>query len=363
MSKLPSGTITTSTFIRFWLVMVGFLATLLMIYLMRGALLLIGISAFLAIALNPPVNAISRRLPGKSRVGAIALAYILVVILLGLFVVTVVPTVVEQFARFIKTLPGVIEDISRQTHWINDLIIRYDLQEQYSQSLDNFQTQASSVASHLGSSVISSVGSLLTIVASTILVLVMTFLMLVEGPAWTQRIWGLYKDPTKQTRHKSIARKMYHVVTGYVNGQVLISGISSICSLVVILVLSAIGIFDIPANLAIPIAVILFMAGLIPMFGATIGAIIAGLLLAVNDVGAAIVFLVYYFIYQQIENSFISPQVQSRSVEISALTVLIALTIGLSLFGILGGIISIPIAGCVRILVLDYLERNKSIAS
>lgn len=122
MSKLPSGNITTSTFIRFWLVMVGFLGTLLAIFLMRDALLLIGISLFLAIALNPPVTAIANRLPGNSRAGATALAYVLVVAALGIFVLTVVPTVTEQFAKFVKTVPGLLQTITDQTHWINDLI-------------------------------------------------------------------------------------------------------------------------------------------------------------------------------------------------------------------------------------------------
>lgn len=338
--------------------MVGFLATLLLIYLMRGALLIIGVSAFLAIALNPPVNAISRRLPGRSRRGAIALAYVLVVILLGIFIIMVVPTIIEQFARFVKTLPGIINDISNKTQWVNDLIRHYDLQDQYNQSLDSLQAQASSVAGHLGTSVIGSVGSLATAFASVVLVLVMTFLMLIEGPIWMQRIWGLYNNKEKRTHHQMLVRRMYHVVTGYVNGQVLISAISAVSSLVVLIILSAVGFFDVPANLAVPIAVIIFVTGLVPMFGATIGAIIAGLLLAVNDPGAALLFLLYYFIYQQLENSFIAPQVQSRSVEISALTVLIALAIGLSIFGILGGLISIPIAASIRILVLDYMHRR-----
>jgi predicted PurR-regulated permease PerM len=114
-----------------------------------------------------------------------------------------------------------------------------------------------------------------------------------------------------------------------------------------------------PPSLAIPIAVIVFTMGLIPMFGATIGAIIAGILIAINSITAAIIFLVYYFIYQQIENNFISPTIQSRAVEISALTVLISLTIGLSLFGILGGLISIPIGGCLRVLLLDHIEQRR----
>lgn len=358
MSKLPSGDITTATFIRFWLVMVGFLGSLLILYLTRDALILVAISIFLALALNPPVTAIANKLPGNSRVGATAIAYVIVVAALGLFIITVIPTVAEQFAKFVKTLPGLLQTFTDQSHWISDIIERYSLQGQVNDTLAGFQRQAGDIAQNIGGSFINSIGSLVQVFISGLLVLVMTFLMLIEGPAWTKRAWSLYKNKRKREHHHELVSKMYRVVTGYVNGQVFISAISSVCSLVVVIILGAV--FDIPGNLAVPIAVIVFITGLIPMFGATIGAIIAGLLLATNDIGAAIIFLIYFFVYQQVENNFISPVVQSKSVEISALTVLVALTIGLSMFGLLGGLISIPVAGCIRVLVLDYLERHKA---
>lgn len=358
MQKKPSSIdIPVSTFVRFWLVMVGFLATVVILYLIRNAIVIVGIAAFLAIALNPPVTAIGRLLPGKSRIGATALAYVLVVAgLLGFFI-TVIPTVIEQMARFIRTLPGLVEEISKQTGWLSDLVARYGIEQQYQDAINNIQSQATSIASSVGGSVFSSVGSIVEVFVTFVIILVLTFLMLVEGPTWTKRFWGLYQDKKKREHHQHLVRRMYKVVTGYVNGQVIISAISATCALVTIVIVSTI--FDMEANLAIPIAVILFVCGLIPMFGATIGAVIAGILLAINSIPGALVFLGYYLIYQQIENNFISPAIQSRAVEISALTVLVALTVGLSLFGILGGLISIPIAGCLRVLVLDYLERNQ----
>lgn len=358
MPNYTSKDIPTSTFIRFWLVMVGFLMSLAIVYLSFKAILLIIIAAFLAIALNTPVSGIAKRLPGRSRVGATALAYIIVVAGLLIFVFTVVPIIIDQLAHFFKTLPGIIESLSRQSQWVNDVVSRYGLEDQYNEALKNIQSQAGNTASSIGGSFVSSIGSVIEVFTSTLIVFVMTFLMLVEGPTWIKRLWGLYKNAQKRERHRKIFNGMYKVINGYVNGQVLISGISSICALVVILILCTL--FDMPASLAVPIAFILFVAGLIPMFGATIGAIIAALLMGINDIGAALIFVVYYFIYQQVENNFISPTVQSKTVEISALTVIIALAIGLTLFGILGGLISIPIAGCIRVLVNDYLENNKT---
>src|SRR5690606_8152095 len=164
-------------------------------------------------------------------------------------------------------------------------------------------------------------------------------------------------DNARLKRHHEVVQQMYRVVSGYVTGQLLIAAIAGTGSAVVVLILSAF--FDLPANLAMPIAAVVFVGGLIPMFGATIGGIIAIALLAFNDIPAAIIFAVYFVIYQQVENNFISPVVQSRTVDLSARTVLVSITIGLYLFGIVGGIISIPIAGCIRVLTNYYLEHTR----
>ena len=96
------------------------------------------------------------------------------------------------------------------------------------------------------------------------------------------------------------------------------------------------------------------------MFGATLAGIVIAIVLALNSIAAAIVFSIYFIIYQQVENNFISPQIQSRTIKLSALAVLIAVTIGTYVFGLLGGIISIPIAGSVKVLLEDWLQHRKA---
>jgi len=349
--------IDTRTFVRFWLVVIGFILALGLIYSARDALITIGIALFLALALNLPVSYISTRLPGRSRAGATAIAFIVVVTLLTGFVFTVVPPVIEQTARFAQNIPETIEGLKGQAAPIDDFVERYGLQQQYSDALENTQKQATHFATNLSASFVGGVSTLLNAAVRTLIILVLTFLMLVEGPMWLQRLWGLYRNPAKLERHRALVHKMYRVVSGYVTGQILVASIASTGAAITVLILSAL--FPFPANLAMPVAAVVFVGGLIPMFGATIGGIIAIVLLALNSVTAAIFFTLYFVVYQQIENNFISPTVQSRTVELSALTVLAAITIGLALFGVLGGIISIPIAGCLRVLLNDYLEHNR----
>jgi predicted PurR-regulated permease PerM len=197
----------------------------------------------------------------------------------------------------------------------------------------------------------------MAIITATILVLVLTFLMLVEGPMWINRLWGVYDNKDRMKLHRSIMERMYKVVTSYVTGQLSVSAIAGVVAGISVYILSLF--FNVPSSLAIPTAFIVFVLSLIPMFGAMIGAIFVSLFLALNNITAAVIFMVFYILYQQLEANFISPKIQSKRIDLSVLTILIAVTIGIYLFGIIGGIISIPVAGCIKILVDNRLSDEK----
>ena len=350
--------IDTRTFVRFWLVVIGFAFAILAIYSARTALIMLGAALFLALALNQPVSFLARYLPGKSRVWPTAMAFILVVVVLGLFAFLVVPPIVQQTVKFAQTVPSLVETATTQWHGLSELIDRYNLQPQVNEALESIRRSTTGWAANIGSNLLSGIGSAASLIASGFLVLVLSFLMLVEGPMWLKRIWGVYNDEERMENHRNLVQKMYHVVTGYVTGQLTVSGIGSLMAGLVVFILSLI-FPNIPANLALPTIAIAFTLSLIPMFGATIGAVLISLLLAFNDLSAGITFAVFSIVYQQIENNFISPTIQARKLELSALTVLGSVTIGLYVFGLAGGIISIPIAGCLKVLLEDYLERAK----
>ncbi len=349
--------IDTKTFVRFWLVVIGFALAIFLIISAAQALIILGIALFLALALNRPVSALANVLPGKSRVGGTAIAYFIVVFLIGGFIFLVVPPVIEQSAKVAQSIPQFIDTAQSQWHGLNDIIEKYGLQTQVNNALDSVKSNVAGWAANAGGNVLSGVGSIFSLLTATLLVLVLSFLMLIEAPIWLKRIWNVYNDEKRMEHHRELATKMYHVVTGYVTGQLAVSGIGAIFAGLTVFILSFI--FNVPHNLALPAAAIAFLLSLIPMFGATIAGVLICLLLAFNDLSAAIVFAVYFVVYQQIENNFISPTVQSKTVELSALAVLASVTVGLYLFGIAGGIISIPIAGCVKVLLEDYLERAK----
>jgi predicted PurR-regulated permease PerM len=346
----------TKTFVRFLLVVTTFVVVIFAIWKLWTALMIIAISFFLALALNPPVSALSSRLPGHSRVLATAVAYIFMLAVIGVFIYIALPPIIDETNRFIVSLPGYLQDLSNKRGVIGELINQYNLQPQINELVAGAQAQAANLAQGFGSSLVTGITSILSGFVTLITVLVLTFLMLIEGPAWMERLWSLYQNSGKLERHQRLAVKMYKIVTSYVNGQVLVASIAGAAGLTVLLVLTYF--FDVPPEAAIPLTGIIFITDLVPMIGATIGAVIVTSVLLLNDVGAALIFVVYFVIYQQIENNFIQPLVQSRTVALSALSILIAIIIGISLLGLVGGVIAIPVAGCIRVLLIDYMEHR-----
>ena len=352
--------IDTKTFIRFWIVVIGFLLLGLVIWRAKDALILIFISLFFALALNHPVSKITQALPGskENRVGATAVAYFLIVALLGLFISFVVPTLVEQTSKFVDNLPSLVEGFSGQYSGLENFADKYNLTSYVEQVAVSLQVSFADLSKNIGGMVFNGVNAIARAIFSVFMVLAMAFLMLIEGPDWLRRLWQSYEDKEKMKKHRRIANRMYESVSAYVNGQLLIALVSGVGGAITVVILSLF-FAEVPSNLAIPVGVILSIIGLVPMFGATIAGIIAALIIGFNVPFAGIVFGIYFIIYQQIENNIISPMIQAKTNQLSALLVIVAITIGIYAFGILGALISIPAAACAKILFEEYISKSR----
>jgi len=145
-------------------------------------------------------------------------------------------------------------------------------------------------------------------------------------------------------------------VTSYAVGQLSVSAIAGIMAGIAVFVLSLF--FSIPTSLIVPVATIVFITSLIPLFGAMVGSVLVSFILALNNIPAALIFFAFFLLYQQVESNYISPKIQSKRIDLSPLIILMSVTIGIYLFGIAGGIISIPIAGCIKVIVEDHFSRS-----
>jgi predicted PurR-regulated permease PerM len=314
-------------------------------------LTLIFASFFLALALNPVVGWISRRLKVESRLRATALAYVFVVAIISLFLLLVIPPLVSQTRTFINNVPQTVENFQNQDSRLARTARRYHLDQKISQGAKDFASHYS----NYGSTLLNTGKRIAEAVASVLAVLVMTFMMLAEGPKWLELIWGIMPEKHR-AHHKRIAQKMYRGVTGFVNGQVILAVIAGFFAFLALEIASHI--VDAKIN-SVALAGIVSVFGLIPLFGNPLAAAIVILVSLINSVTLGIIMLVYFIIYFFIENHTFQPYIQSRLNELTPLTVFIAAILGVSFGGLLGAIIAIPAASAVKILVEDYFERRR----
>lgn len=344
-------TVSNRTILRVLALVFGSLLLLAAIRQAAHALTLIFTAFFLTLALNAPVHWIAQRLPGKrrgSRTLATAISFFLVVIVLGVFLVSIVPPLVRQTSSFIESIPELIDDLRNPDTTLGRYVDRYNLHEQ----IDSLSSQATEWAKNVSGSAVDTVSRVGSTLVSLLTVLVLTFMMLIEGPRWIRTARRLTPDH-KEAHIETLARSMYRVVKGYVNGQVLLAAIAAVLILPVLLIMDV--------GYPFALMVVVFFCGLIPLVGHTIGAIIVSLVALLTSPIAGLVVFAYYVLYQQIENYAVQPKIQSNSTDMSPLLVFASVVIGVSFSGLLGGLVAIPLAGCLRILMLDYLRRRNLI--
>ena len=352
--------IDTKTLIRFWLVIFGFIILAGAIWIAKDVLIMIIIAAFLALALNSPVAKIAKILPGssKNRVGATAVAYLIIVLIFGALFSVLTPIITDQVKHFSKDLPQIVQNYTGEQSGIRRFITENHLEGMISQAVDSVTRSINSSVSKLGDVFFGSIASIVGWIISLFMVLAMAFLMLVEGPDLIDKIFKVfYTDKILEKNHRRILSRMYGTVSGYVSSIVTICSISATCGSIATVILALI--FGFPISLIAPIAVLLFIFGMIPMVGTTIAGMLSALIIGLNSPTAGLIFLAYFLIYQQIENNVISPMVQARNNQLSALIIFIALTVGVYAFGLLGALLAIPLAACAKILVQEQLKSRK----
>ena len=352
--------IDTKTLIRFWLVIFGFIILAGAIWIAKDVLIMIIIAAFLALALNSPVAKIAKILPGssKNRVGATAVAYLIIVLIFGALFSVLTPIITDQVKHFSKDLPQIVQNYTGEQSGIRRFITENHLEGMISQAVDSVTRSINSSVSKIGDVFFGSIASIVGWIISLFMVLAMAFLMLVEGPDLIDKIFKVfYTDKILEKNHRRILSRMYGTVSGYVSSIVTICSISATCGSITTATLALI--FDFPISLMAPIAVLLFIFGMIPMVGTTIAGVLSALIIGLNSPTAGLIFLAYFLIYQQIENNVISPMVQARNNQLSALIIFIALTVGVYAFGLLGALLAIPLAACAKILVQEQLKSRK----
>jgi predicted PurR-regulated permease PerM len=323
-------------------------AALEIVWISRHVVTWILISVFLALAINPLVDWLLAH--GVKRRGlAVASAYLAVLVALAAIGALFIPTLVDQVNKFVDAVPGYVHDITKGQGRLGFLETKYHIVEKIRKALQNNGAHKllgfSSTALALTKSVIS-------IVAGIVTIAFMTFFMLLEGPRWLERFYGLL-PPEQQPRWRAVGHDVYRTVGGYVSGNLVISLVAGVSSAVVL--------FATGVPYSVALGLLVAILDLIPLAGATIAGIVIATVAFLHGITAGIVVVVFFVVYQQIENHLLQPLVYGRTVQLSPLAVLIAVLIGAELAGVLGALAAIPIAGAIQVVLLDWWRHRKRV--
>lgn len=311
---------------------------------------------FFAVALNPAVSKIASLLPSPNRAVATGIAFVLVlgvlVLLLGVTLPPIFSQIIDFFTNSETGLPAIYADFIKEDNFFANLINTYELNDDISSFINDI---GSRVAGSQGT-LTGLLNLLFSFAVNVIGVLVLTFMMLVEGPRLIKQVTSLASTPQQLARWERIGRQMYEVVASYINGQLIIAVIAGSVALLTILIVNHFVAGDVPNPLAM--AGIVAIMTLIPLIGATVAAVIVVAATLLVSLKTAIIMAIFFIVYQQIENATIQPHIQSRSLNLSAMMVFIVAIIGARLGGIWGAILAVPAAGCIRVLIVDYFQHS-----
>ncbi len=343
--------IDSRTIVRILVLVVIALLALAFLRNISKPLILILISTFLALALNPAVSWIASKLKSKNRAVATGAAYIIVIAFLIGFVSFITPPLIRQSADFVKEVPSKINNLTSEGSSTQRFIERYQLQDELKNVSDGFKNRFSDVSQPA----LSTANAVLTAILSAIIVFVLTFMMLIEGPMWLERILSIMPEEKREHRRR-LARKMYRVVVGYVNGQVFVAVLGGIFATIALFIMSQI--FNAPIN---PIALggIIGLFSLLPLIGSFIGATIVVLACLLVSPPLALAAIAYFIVYQQIENVTIQPIIQAKTNDLTPLIVFVAALLGVGFGGFLGAFLAIPTAGCIKVLIEDHFQSKQ----
>jgi predicted PurR-regulated permease PerM len=302
----------------------------------KDVIVLIVISAFLAIGLNPAVewlqrHRVKRGLAVMTIVGAVLL-------FVGGFFAAAVPPVAHQATSLQKTIPDYVERL-RTNKQFADLDDKYHLKDKATELVQKNSGKAAGTALTVATGILTATFKLLT-------VLVLTLYFLGAYPAIKR---GAYRMIPRSRRARAglIADEILSRVGGYVLGNLATSFIAGICALVFFLVAGV----PYPVALAMLVAI----ADLVPLVGATIGAVVCTAVAFFVSVPVGLASIAYFVVYQQVENYVLVPKVMKRTVDISPVATIIAALIGGSLMGILGALLAIPVAAAIQLVGTEVL--------
>jgi predicted PurR-regulated permease PerM len=261
-----------------------------------------------------------------------------------------IPPAVEQGVKLARDLPGYVDDLNEafeENEELRELNEKYDITQKLDDVANDLVADLGSAAglvADIGASLVSSIFALVTI-------LVMSMFMVSRGKAWRETFLS-FRPPHQAERLRRASDRIASAVGSYVGGALAQAAIAGVAAFTMLTILG------VPSPL--PLAVIIALLDLIPLVGATLGALIVGVVTLFSDFPTdTIVWAIFAIAYQQFENYVVQPRIQSRAVKLDPFIVVIAAIFGGSLLGVVGALLAIPSAAAIQIAIREYLDYRR----
>jgi predicted PurR-regulated permease PerM len=304
------------------------------------------IALFLSLALNPAVEYFERR--GLRRSLASLLVFLLALFAFAGLGALLIPPLINQIDEFVEAVPGFVEDLTAGRGPLGFLQDDYQIVDKVQEAIED---QGAGGILGVTNASIAIARGVVSFVVGAVTIAFLTIFMLMEGPTMVQRFRGSLPENVKP-RWDRVSGDIYRTVGGYVGGNLLISLIAGVTAAVVL--------FALGSSYAIALAVVVALFDLIPLAGATIAAVIVSTVTFI-ELGwiKGVIVVAFFVLYQQLENHLLQPVIYGRTVQLSPLTVLIAILIGAELVGILGALAAIPVAGIIQAIFREVLRWRR----
>lgn len=318
-------------------------------YLVLGAvtriLAYLVVALFFTAVLTPAVDFVARR--GRMRRGlATAIVFIIGFGLLTALIYAFVRPAVSEGTKFADDLPNLLDDARAGRGPVGELVNRFNLENYIDQNTDELQNQIR----NLGTPALGVARSVFSGLFAAITILVLTVLMILQGPALGSSTLKLLPERHRE-RVRRVATDAGKAVSGYMAGNVLISVIAGTASYAFLRIAGV----PYPEVLALWVA----FADLIPLVGATLGAVPTIVFAFLHSNAAGIAAIIFFVAYQQFENHVLQVTIMSRTVNVNPLTVLLSVLVGVEVFGLLGAVLAIPAAGVLQVIIRDSWDASR----
>ncbi|MGH3356382.1 MAG: AI-2E family transporter [Nocardioidaceae bacterium] len=308
-----------------------------------SVIVLVVVALFLAVGLNPVVELLIRS--GVRRGISIALVFTGLLVTIVLFGVALVPVISDQVSAIVAATPDLVNQLKSNT-WINEVNERFNILDRISQ-----EVRAGDFGAQLAGGVLDVSLAVLGALANTLIVVILALYFLAALPRMKRSGYQLV-PASRRARVSALGDEILRRVGGYVGGAFVIALLAGVTSAIFLVVVGL-------GDYAVALAFVVMLLDFIPLIGATIGAVIVSAIGFAVDPRIGLACVIFYLVYQQVENYLIYPRVMSNSVDVPGAVVMVAVLAGGALLGVLGALLAIPIAAGLLLIMREVLIRRQ----